>query len=64
MSSSPLSLFSAFGIELEYMIVDAQSLDVRPIADEVMQLEAGSRYRISSSKTSVVDELDTACPWN
>ncbi len=41
MSSSPLSLFSAFGIELEYMLVDAHSLDVRPIADEVMQLEAG-----------------------
>lgn len=43
MSSSPLSLFSAFGIELEYMIVDAQSLDVRPIADQVMQLEAGKQ---------------------
>jgi glutamate---cysteine ligase / carboxylate-amine ligase len=39
--SQPLSLFSAFGIELEYMLVDAQSLDVRPIADRVMQLEAG-----------------------
>ncbi len=37
----PLSLFSAFGIELEYMLVDAQSLDVRPIADRVLQLEAG-----------------------
>ena len=41
MSHSPLSLFSAFGIELEYMLVDAQSLDVRPIADQVLQLEAG-----------------------
>ena len=38
----PLSLFSAFGIELEYMLVDAQSLNIRPIADQVMQLEAGS----------------------
>lgn len=37
----PLPLFSAFGIELEYMLVDAQTLDVRPIADQVMQLEAG-----------------------
>ena len=43
MSSAPLSLFSAFGIELEYMLVDAQSLDVRPIADQVMQLEAGKQ---------------------
>jgi hypothetical protein len=29
----PLSWFSAFGIELEYMLVDVDSLDVRPIAD-------------------------------
>lgn len=41
MSRSPLPLFSAFGIELEYMLVDAQTLDIRPIADQVMQLEAG-----------------------
>ena len=39
--SQPLSLFSAFGIELEYMLVDSESLDVQPIADQVMQLEAG-----------------------
>lgn len=32
----PLGLFEAYGIELEYMIVDAQSLDVRPIADVVL----------------------------
>ena len=43
MSSTPLSLFSAVGIELEYMLVDAESLDVRPIADQVMQLEAGKQ---------------------
>ncbi len=39
--TQPLSLFSAFGIELEYMLVDVQTLDIRPIADQVMQLEAG-----------------------
>ena len=38
----PLSLFSAFGIELEYMLVDAQSLDICPIADRVLQFEAGA----------------------
>lgn len=32
----PLSLFSAFGVELEYMIVDAQSLSVRAIADDLL----------------------------
>lgn len=34
--TEPLHLFDAYGIELEYMIVDAESLDVRPIADEVL----------------------------
>ena len=37
----PLSLFSAFGVELEYMIVDAQSLSVRAIADELLCTTAG-----------------------
>jgi gamma-glutamyl:cysteine ligase YbdK (ATP-grasp superfamily) len=41
MSDFPLSLFSAFGIELEYMLVDRETLDIRPIADLVMQLETG-----------------------
>lgn len=33
---SGLSLFSAFGIELEYMIVDTKRLTVRPIADRIL----------------------------
>ena len=37
----PLGLFEGFGIELEYMIVDAQSLDVKPRADELMQVVGG-----------------------
>ena len=32
-AAAPLHLFEAFGVELEYMIVDARTLDVRPIAD-------------------------------
>lgn len=32
-----LSLFEAFGVELEYMIVDAKTLDVRPISDELLK---------------------------
>ncbi|MCC9606354.1 glutamate-cysteine ligase family protein [Blastopirellula sp. JC732] len=39
--SDPLHLFDAFGVELEYMIVDAQSLDVRPIADLLLKEAAG-----------------------
>jgi glutamate---cysteine ligase / carboxylate-amine ligase len=33
---APLSLFSAFGIELEYMLVDVDTLDVRPVADVLL----------------------------
>lgn len=36
-----LHLFEAFGIELEYMIVDTQTLDVRPISDLVLRDEHG-----------------------
>ncbi|MGI6456728.1 MAG: carboxylate-amine ligase [bacterium] len=41
MTSSALHLFQAFGVELEYMIVDAQTLDVLPIADKVMETFTG-----------------------
>jgi len=36
-----LGLFQAYGIELEYMIVDRDTLNVRPIADQLLQLAAG-----------------------
>jgi carboxylate-amine ligase len=39
---APLHLFEAFGIEIEYMIVDAQNLSIRPIADELLKMVAGS----------------------
>ena len=38
---TPLHLFEGFGVELEYMIVDRESLDVQPIADAVLRDEAG-----------------------
>ena len=34
-------LFSAFGIEIEYMIVDRETLAVRPIADKLLAAAAG-----------------------
>jgi glutamate---cysteine ligase / carboxylate-amine ligase len=37
----PLHLFEGVGVELEYMIVDRESLKVRPIADQVLQAAAG-----------------------
>ncbi len=36
MSKSGFQLFQVFGVELEYMIVDAATLDVRPITDRVI----------------------------
>lgn len=37
-----LHLFQGYGIELEYMVVRRDSLDVFPVADEVFRLVAGS----------------------
>lgn len=39
--SQPLALFEAIGIELEYMIVDSESLDILPIADKLLEAAAG-----------------------
>lgn len=39
--ASTYPLFSRFGVELEYMIVDAQSHDIVPAADELMKLASG-----------------------
>jgi gamma-glutamyl:cysteine ligase YbdK (ATP-grasp superfamily) len=41
MSADPLHLFEATGIELEYMIVDRNTLAVKPVADRVLAAEAG-----------------------
>jgi len=38
---NPIGLFQRFGVELEYMIVDRESLDVRPITDEVIRAVTG-----------------------
>lgn len=40
--SRPFHLFERFGVELEYMIVDSMSLDVRPISDELLKAQAGT----------------------
>ncbi len=37
----PLHLFEAFGVELEYMIVDTETLSVKPVADEVLKTILG-----------------------
>jgi carboxylate-amine ligase len=37
----PLHLFDAYGVELEYMLVDRETLAVAPICDRVLEAEAG-----------------------
>ncbi|NJL28684.1 MAG: glutamate--cysteine ligase, partial [Thermoanaerobaculia bacterium] len=39
--SGPWHLFEVVGVELEYMIVDRETLAVRPVADEVLRAVAG-----------------------
>ena len=41
MKPRPFSLFTRFGVELEYAIVDARSLAVQPVADALIRREAG-----------------------
>ena len=43
----PLSLFEGVGLEIEYALVDAESLDVRPWADRLLRAAAGSREHVS-----------------
>jgi carboxylate-amine ligase len=38
----PLHLFQGYGVELEYMIVDRETLAIKPIADEILKAELGS----------------------
>lgn len=38
---APLGLFAGFGIEMEYMIVDRETLAVRPIADQLLRAASG-----------------------
>jgi gamma-glutamyl:cysteine ligase YbdK (ATP-grasp superfamily) len=50
-----LGLFQGFGIELEYMLVDAGTLDVAPVADRLLEAESGA---------STAECLRGAFAWN
>ncbi|MDQ8197837.1 glutamate-cysteine ligase family protein [Pelagicoccus enzymogenes] len=55
-----LSLFEAFGIELEYMIVDCDTLRPRPIAESILLDEDGNTTQeISLGTIDVSNELAT-----
>jgi gamma-glutamyl:cysteine ligase YbdK (ATP-grasp superfamily) len=65
-----LGLFEAYGIEIEYAIVDAATLDVRPLADALLEAEAGEptgdvergRMGWSNELARHVVELKTSAP--
>ncbi len=60
MSKKRLSLFEAFGIELEYMIVDRDTLRPRPIAESILLDEQGNTTQeISLGSIDVSNELAT-----
>ena len=51
--AGPYRLFERFGVELEYMIVDRQTLAVRPITDQVLHAvtgRGGYRHRFRGRK--------------
>ena len=43
MTRAPFHLFERFGVELEYMIVDSDTLDVRPITDRLIHSVGSAR---------------------
>jgi len=57
-ATEPLKAFSVFGIELEYMIVDRDSLAVRPIADVLLRkIAAAAETRADAEHIAWSNEL-------
>jgi len=50
-----LSLFAGFGVELEYMLVDEATLDVLPVADQVLRAAAGSEEWVADVDRDEID---------
>ena len=69
---TPLSLFQGYGIEIEYPLVDAETLDVRPWVDRLLRHAAGTERPVadhddgdigwSNELVNHVVELKTAAP--
>ncbi len=54
----PLSIFSAYGIEIEYMIVDRKHMNVMPITDKVLHHVAGEyRNEVDQGEIAWSNEL-------
>jgi hypothetical protein len=54
MSAAVLSLFEGYGIEIEWIIVDAATLDVLPIADELLRDAAGGEAWVEDAPAGEV----------
>jgi len=55
---APLHLFAGYGVELEYMIVDRERLDVLPVTDELIRAVHGSyESEIEQGELSWSNEL-------
>lgn len=52
-----LHLFEAFGIELEYMIVDRDDLSIRPFADRVLTTDEGTQMEVVHGDAAWSNEL-------
>ncbi|MDH3224110.1 MAG: glutamate-cysteine ligase family protein, partial [Gemmatimonadota bacterium] len=69
--STPLGLFEGYGVEVELMIVDVDTLDVKPVCDALMHAVAGApvsdleRGNVAWSNELVLHvlELKTNGPW-
>ncbi len=67
MSEQPLHLFEGFGIELEYMIVRQDTLDILPVSDQVLYAVAGDyldevpQGELSWSNEIVLHVLEFKC---
>lgn len=55
--SRSLHLFEGFGIELEYMIVDRDTLEVKPVADELLKKMAGAYSDFENGMVTWSNEL-------
>ncbi len=57
MSEGNLGLFQGFGVELEYMIVDSETLAVKPAADQLLRVNGGYQSEAEHGALAWSNEL-------
>ena len=61
MSKTPLHLFEGYGLELEYMIVDRETFEVRPIADWLLAPSRPPGYPRGRTGATVAGPTNWPC---